>query len=117
MTHILAIDQGTTSSRTILFDTEMKIAASAQQEFTQHFPASGWVEHDPEDLWNTVVETARQAMDKVGASADSRRHRYHQSARNDVGLGQDDRSTGAQCHRLAGPANSRLLRRHGAGRA
>ena len=69
MTYVMAIDQGTTSSRTILFDANMKIAASAQQEFTQHFPASGWVEHDAEDLWDTVVSTARAAMDKVGATA------------------------------------------------
>ena len=69
MTYVMAIDQGTTSSRTILFDAEMKIAASAQKEFTQHFPASGWVEHEVEDLWTTVVETAREAMEKVGATA------------------------------------------------
>ena len=69
MTYVMAIDQGTTSSRTILFDKDMKIAAVAQQEFTQHFPASGWVEHDAEDLWTTVVATAREAMEKVGASA------------------------------------------------
>ena len=47
---ILAIDQGTTSSRAILFDESREIVATAQQEFTQHFPAPGWVEHDPEDL-------------------------------------------------------------------
>ncbi len=69
MTYVMAIDQGTTSSRTILFDSAMKIAAVAQREFTQHFPASGWVEHEVEDLWTTVVETAREAMDKVGATA------------------------------------------------
>lgn len=69
MTYVMAIDQGTTSSRTILFDGEMKIAAVAQREFTQHFPDSGWVEHEAEDLWTTVVETAREAMEKVGATA------------------------------------------------
>ena len=69
MTYVMAIDQGTTSSRTILFDGDMKIAAVAQREFNQHFPASGWVEHEAEDLWTTVVETAREAMDKVGAIA------------------------------------------------
>ncbi|MCG6884325.1 MAG: glycerol kinase, partial [Silicimonas sp.] len=67
MTYVMAIDQGTTSSRAILFDKEMGIAASAQKEFPQHYPASGWVEHDPEDLWSTVVETAKAAMEKVGA--------------------------------------------------
>ena len=68
MTYVMAIDQGTTSSRTILFDKDLSIAAVAQKEFPQHYPASGWVEHDPEDLWSTVIETAKQAMEKVGAS-------------------------------------------------
>ena len=57
MTHILAIDQGTTSSRAIIFDSEMRSVASAQEEFTQHFPDSGWVEHDPADLWSTTTDT------------------------------------------------------------
>ncbi|MEM9141080.1 MAG: glycerol kinase GlpK [Pseudomonadota bacterium] len=59
---ILAIDQGTTSTRAILFDASLTPVAQAQQEFAQHFPDSGWVEHDPEDLWTTTVETCRQAM-------------------------------------------------------
>jgi len=65
MTHILAIDQGTTSSRAILFDGEMKVVASAQEEFTQHFPKSGWVEHEPDDLWATVVSTCHAAMTRA----------------------------------------------------
>jgi glycerol kinase len=65
MTHILAIDQGTTSSRAILFDARMKIAATAQEEFPQHFPDSGWVEHDPGDLWATTAGTARAAIEKA----------------------------------------------------
>jgi glycerol kinase len=65
MTYILAIDQGTTSSRAILFDNALKVAASAQEEFPQHFPASGWVEHDAADLWNTTVATCRAAMAKA----------------------------------------------------
>ena len=69
MTHILAIDQGTTSSRAIVFDGQMKIVAVAQEEFTQHFPASGWVEHEPEDIWTTVVDTCRAALDKAGLTA------------------------------------------------
>ncbi|MDM7458063.1 MAG: glycerol kinase GlpK [Paracoccus sp. (in: a-proteobacteria)] len=66
MTHILAIDQGTTSSRAILFDADMTVRASAQEEFPQHFPRSGWVEHDPEDLWATVAGTCRAAIEKAG---------------------------------------------------
>lgn len=62
MTHILAIDQGTTSSRAILFDKDMRPVRTAQQEFTQHFPNSGWVEHDPEEIWKTVVATCRDAV-------------------------------------------------------
>jgi len=69
MTHILAIDQGTTSSRAIVFDGAMKIIASAQQEFPQYFPVSGWVEHDPDDLWTTVVDTCRAALDRAGLTA------------------------------------------------
>ena len=66
MTHVLAIDQGTTSSRAIVFDADMAIVASAQEEFTQHFPDSGWVEHDPEDLWSTTAGTCRAAIERAG---------------------------------------------------
>ena len=62
---ILAIDQGTTSSRAIIHDAALRPVATAQREFTQHYPASGWVEHDPADLWQSVLETARAAMDKA----------------------------------------------------
>ena len=65
MTYILAIDQGTTSSRAILFDAAMKVKAVAQQEFPQHFPASGWVEHDPADIWSSVAGTTRSAIEKA----------------------------------------------------
>ncbi|MEM9576636.1 MAG: glycerol kinase GlpK [Pseudomonadota bacterium] len=70
MTHVLAIDQGTTSSRAILFDADMKIAATAQEEFKQHFPQSGWVEHDPADLWATTAATCRAAIEKAGLGPD-----------------------------------------------
>ncbi|MGB7261306.1 MAG: glycerol kinase GlpK, partial [Albidovulum sp.] len=66
MSFILAIDQGTTSSRAILFDGSMRVVASAQEEFPQHFPASGWVEHDPSDIWSTVVATSRAAIERAG---------------------------------------------------
>ena len=68
-THILAIDQGTTSSRAIVFDERQSVAGLAQQEFTQHFPAPGEVEHDPEDIWRTTLETCRQAIAKAGIDA------------------------------------------------
>ena len=66
MTHILAIDQGTTSSRSIIFDQNLRVIATAQEEFPQHYPASGWVEHDPSDLWSTVAGTARAVIEKAG---------------------------------------------------
>ncbi|MDX3805024.1 glycerol kinase GlpK [Bosea thiooxidans] len=67
--HLLAIDQGTTSSRAIVFDSVLAPVASAQKEFPQHFPASGWVEHEPEDIWETVLSTARQALARAGLGA------------------------------------------------
>ncbi|MDQ7777989.1 MAG: glycerol kinase GlpK [Paracoccus aminovorans] len=69
MTHILAIDQGTTSSRAIIFDARLNPVASAQKEFPQHFPASGWVEHDASDLWVSVAGVARAAVEKAGLHA------------------------------------------------
>ena len=68
MTHILAIDQGTTSSRAILFDQNMKLVDTAQEEFTQHYPDSGWVEHDPGDLWSTTAGTCRAVIERAGLS-------------------------------------------------
>jgi glycerol kinase len=66
MTHILAIDQGTTSSRAIIFDATMRVTAVAQEEFPQHFPHSGWVEHDPADLWSTVLSVCKAVIAKAG---------------------------------------------------
>ncbi len=66
---VLAIDQGTTSSRAMAFDEDLNVAAKSQAEFPQHFPRSGWVEHDPEDIWSTTVETAREAISKADSDA------------------------------------------------
>ncbi len=60
--YILAIDQGTTSSRAMVFDKAGKVAVTAQQEFPQLFPAEGWVEHDPEAIFNSVLDVSRQAL-------------------------------------------------------
>ena len=68
-THVLAIDQGTTSSRAIVFRVDMSIAAQAQQEFPQHFPASGWVEHEPDDIWTSTLATCREARKKSNVTA------------------------------------------------
>lgn len=67
--YILAIDQGTTSTRSIVFDKSYSAKGFGQQEFAQHFPRSGWVEHDPEDLWRTTVETARYAIAAASVGA------------------------------------------------
>ncbi|MEX1034758.1 MAG: glycerol kinase GlpK [Sneathiella sp.] len=66
--YILAIDQGTTSSRAILFDRDHQPVSIGQQEFTQHFPASGWVEHDPEDIWQSTLATVREALERAKAT-------------------------------------------------
>ncbi|MEL6337106.1 MAG: glycerol kinase GlpK [Pseudomonadota bacterium] len=68
MTHVLAIDQGTTSTRAIVFDAAMKIVAVAQEEFPQHYPASGWVEHEAADLWSTTAGTCRAAIERARLS-------------------------------------------------
>ena len=69
MTYILAIDQGTTSSRAIVFDANMAPIATAQEEFPQHYPQSGWVEHDPADIWGTVVATTRAVLERADLKA------------------------------------------------
>ena len=67
--YVMAIDQDTTSSRAILFDAGHDIAAVAQQEFEQHFPQPGWVEHDPEEIWQSTLATCREVIAKAGAAA------------------------------------------------
>jgi glycerol kinase len=67
--YVLAIDQGTTSTRAIVFRADTSVVALAQQEFPQHFPADGEVEHDPEDLWTTTLATCRDALRQVNATA------------------------------------------------
>ncbi|MEY2926262.1 MAG: hypothetical protein RL367_739 [Pseudomonadota bacterium] len=67
--HILAIDQGTTSTRAIVFDANAQPVATAQVEFAQHYPQSGWVEHDPEDIWRDTLAMTRQAIAECGVGA------------------------------------------------
>jgi len=67
--YILAIDQGTTSSRALLFDKEGAPVSVGQQEFQQHFPADGWVEHDANEIWQTTLSCCHVAMSKAGAEA------------------------------------------------
>ncbi|MCW8195280.1 glycerol kinase GlpK [Proteobacteria bacterium 005FR1] len=69
MAYLLSIDQGTTSSRAIIVDTDSEQLTVAQQEFPQHFPRDGWVEHKPEDIWESVRKTANTALKKAGLKA------------------------------------------------
>jgi glycerol kinase len=70
MRHVLALDQGTTSSRAIIFDETGKPVASAQREFKQHYPEAGWVEHDPDEIWRTQRDVAREALRSSGLKAE-----------------------------------------------
>ncbi len=95
--HVLAIDQGTTSSRAIVFDRHGKIVATSQREFEQHYPQSGWVEHDAEVIWTDTVDVSRQAIEKAGLDA---------SAIGTIGITNQretvvlwDRKTGEPVHR------------------
>jgi glycerol kinase len=69
MTYLLALDQGTSSSRSIVFDAQGRIVAMAQQELSQFYPQPGWVEHDPQEIWRTQLATARAVLTKAGISA------------------------------------------------
>ena len=69
MTYILALDQGTSSSRSIVFNPEGQIVSLAQREITQIYPQPGWVEHDPLQIWQTQLDTAREALSKAGINA------------------------------------------------
>ena len=68
--HILAIDQGTTSTRAILFDSAARPLAQSQRELAQHYPQAGWVEHDPEDIWRDTLAVANAAIAKSGVGAE-----------------------------------------------
>ncbi|TYR31946.1 glycerol kinase GlpK [Mesorhizobium microcysteis] len=94
--YILAIDQGTTSSRAIVFDGEMKIVATGQKEFTQLYPASGWVEHDPEEIWSSVVWSVRTALRKAKITASDIAAIGITNQRETVVIW--DRATGAPIH-------------------
>ena len=66
--YILALDQGTTSSRAILFNRQGQVEALAQREFTQYFPQLGWVEHDPQEIWTSQLAVAREALSGIDIS-------------------------------------------------
>ncbi len=111
MRYVLALDQGTTSSRAILFDEQGRPVSVAQREFRQIFPQPGWVEHDPKEIFQTQREVAREARSQSRRSTerpDGGGH--HQSARDHHHLGPADRRADPQRHRLAGPAHRAAMR-------
>jgi glycerol kinase len=81
MGYIIAVDQGTTSTRSIVFDDQFAIVGQGQEEFEQHFPNSGWVEHNPKDLLATVIATCKKKS-KGDISL-----RHYQSTRNHIVMG------------------------------
>ena len=80
---MLALDQGTTSSRCILFDKQGNICSMAQKEFEQIYPQAGWVEHDPMEIWASQLSVATEAISKIGAAAEEI-----------AGIGRSGRSAG-----------------------
>lgn len=68
--YVMALDQGTTSSRCILFDRSGKVCSVAQKEFAQYYPQPGWVEHNPMEIWSSQLSVAVEAMGQIGAEAD-----------------------------------------------
>lgn len=119
---VLAIDQGTTSTRSVVFDGLFHVRGVGQLEFQQHFPRSGWVEHDPEDLWRTTVETMRYALGAAGLGA-SDLAAIGMTNQRETALVWDrrtgkpihkaivwqDRRTAATCERLIEEGNAELV--------
>ena len=96
-THLLALDQGTSSSRAIVFDAAGAPGAVAQVEFAQHYPRPGWVEHDPEEIWSTTLAVAREALARGGLAATDLAALGITNQRETVVLW--DRATGEPLHR------------------
>ena len=102
---ILAIDAGTTGVTALVVTPEGTIAARGYQEFRQHFPKPGWVEHAPEEIWQATLEAVRDCLKDVGRlEGRPQGHRHHQPARDGAALGPRDARLSASRDRLAGPA-------------
>jgi glycerol kinase len=97
MKYILALDQGTTSSRSIVYNESLQSISSSQREFTQHFPKPGWVEHDATEIWDSIVSTAREAVEKAGIAPSDIAAVGITNQRETVVVW--DRATGAPVHR------------------
>src|SRR4051812_26623787 len=124
MKYILALDQGTTSSRAIVFDHAGAIISTAQQEFQQIFPKPGWVEHDAQEIWASQASVATQALSKADLTADDVAAIGITNQREttlvwDRATGKpisnaivwQDRRTAAACDRLKGRGLAKLIRR------
>src|SRR4029077_10702231 len=110
--YLLAIDQGTTSTRAIVFDATLRPVATAQQEFAQVYPAPGRVEHDVEDIWSTTVATVRAAIARAGVAAKTIAAIGIANQREAPGGGGGGpRPPHPKCDRLAGSAHGGCLRR------
>lgn len=110
MKYILSLDQGTTSSRAILFDQNGQMKSVAQKEFQQYYPHPGWVEHDALEIWETQLSVARDAIGQAWHFRKGNcRYRHHQPARNHHPLGQAQRQADLSCHCLAVQKNRTLL--------
>ena len=115
--YILALDQGTTSSRAIVFDAQGMIRGTGQREFPQHFPQPGWVEHDPEEIWQTqLMRRVTRSRRPVWLRARWRRW-YHQPAGDGDGVGARHRpaihnAIVWQCRRTADRRRAAASRRH-----
>ena len=117
--YVLAIDQGTTSSRAIIFDKAGSIISTGQLEHEQIFPKAGWVEHDPAEIWRNTGEVIGQALGKANHPARHRGRRHHEPARDRGGVGSPHRRARVQRDRVAGhphpvdrrPARGRRRRR------
>ena len=115
MQYVVSIDQGTTSTRCIIFNHGGEIVAVDQREHDQIYPQPGWVEHDPLQIWSRTQSVIAGAMAKAERGrARHRGRRHHQPARDHGGLGQGHRQADPQRHRLAGHAHRRDLRQAGA---
>ena len=101
--YILALDQGTTSSRAIVFDKQGGIVGRGQYPFTQHYPLAGWVEHDPMEIWRTQAQAAADAIAGLPAGR-------HQPPGDHHHLGQDHRRADIQRHRVAVPPHGGAVR-------
>ena len=102
--YVMALDQGTTSSRAVIFNRRGQIVSIAAQEFRQIYPRPGWVEHDPLDIWRSQKEAAQRALRKARVSASSNRRRWdHQPAGDHPRLGPRDRPALSQRDCLAMP--------------